>query len=277
MSSRVMLTGAREGYYRSYEGTAPELAATLEHGWLLEGEERRRLKPRDESAAAELDPRHFVFCISNHDQTGNQAFGSRLSEQVSPAAYRAASALLCLVPFTPLIFMGQEWAATTPFQYFTDHEAKLGRLITEGRRQEFSGFSAFRDPEARARIPDPQSEQTFVQSKLRWEEMGGKAHAEILRLYEEVLRLRRELPAFRDRSRNGYEVLDPEGEIIRILFGKAADEQCLVLAGLSGGETGPRMDRSRNWQPVFSSNESRFGGDGGASFAQPEVQVLRAL
>ena len=119
---RVMLTGTREGYYKSYEGTAEELAATLEHGWLFEGRERKH-RGRDQPAAATgLLPEQLIFCITNHDQTGNHAFGARLNHLVSPTAFRAASALLCLVPFTPLIFMGQEWAASSPFQYFTDHE-----------------------------------------------------------------------------------------------------------------------------------------------------------
>ncbi|MGH7937333.1 MAG: malto-oligosyltrehalose trehalohydrolase, partial [Chthoniobacterales bacterium] len=146
---RVMLTGAREGYYRSYEGTIDELNETLRDGWLLHGEERSRKGQAEAQECAALPPKQIIFCITNHDQIGNQAFGKRLNDIVSSAAYRAASALLCLAPYTPLLFMGQEWAAATPFQFFTDHEAELGRSVTKGRREEFSGFSLFRDPAAR--------------------------------------------------------------------------------------------------------------------------------
>ena len=126
---------------------------------------------------------------------GNRAFGERLDAACGPEAYRAASALLCLAPYVPLIFQGQEWAASTPFLYFTDHNAELGRLVTEGRRKEFAGFAAFSDPEAVKRIPDPQAESTFNASKLNWDEMGEGMHAQTLALYREALRLRREEPA----------------------------------------------------------------------------------
>ena len=274
---RVMLTGSREGYYRSYEGTVEELAATLDHGWLFEGGKRERRRRGQPAEAAELHPEQFIFCIANHDQIGNQAFGQRLNEVTSPAAFRAASALLCLVPYTPLILMGQEWGASSPFQYFTDHAPHLGRLVTEGRRQEFSGFIAFRDPVARARIPDPQDEKTFLCSKLRWEEIGEEEHAGVLRLYRELLKLRRHLPALRNRSRGGYQVLEPADGIIRLLFGKPEGAQCLVLADLVGGHTMPRLDKTRDWQPLLASNEERFGGNDGPPFSQPEVRVLEAV
>src|SRR5439155_18142458 len=115
---RVMLTGERDGYYRAYEGTVDELAETLRDGWLLHGEQRKRKSGSEPNECAELAPEQFIFCITNHDQIGNQAFGMRLNRSTSPAAFRAASALLCLVPYTPLIFMGQEWAASAPFQFF---------------------------------------------------------------------------------------------------------------------------------------------------------------
>ena len=274
---RVMLTGTREGYYRSYEGTVKELVATLDHGWLFEGSKRERRERGQPSEAASLPPEQFVFCIANHDQIGNQAFGQRLNEIISPAAFRAASALLCLVPYTPLILMGQEWGASSPFQYFTDHAPHLARLVTEGRRQEFSGFAAFRDPVARAKIPDPQDEKTFLCSKLRWEEIDQEEHAGVLRLYREFLKLRRHLPTLRNRSRGGYQVLEPVDGILRLLFGESEGAQCLVLADLVGGHTMPRLDKTRDWQPLLSSNEKRFGGNDGPPFSQPEVRVLEAV
>jgi maltooligosyltrehalose trehalohydrolase len=274
---RVTLTGEREGYYKSYEGTVHELAETLSDGWLFHGEERRRKRNGEQMQAAQLPPHQFVFCVANHDQIGNRAFGEPLSAVVSPAAYRAASALLCLVPYTPLLFMGQEWATATPFQFFTDHEPDLGRRITEGRRKEFRHFAAFHDPATREKIPDPQAEETFLRSRLRWEELERPQHAATLRLYRECLRLRRELPALRDRSRGNWRVLEPAGGIIMLLFGKASDDQCLVLIDLVGGHEMPPLDIVRSWHPLLSTNEARFGGDDPAPFAQPEVRVLRAL
>ncbi|MEP7072162.1 MAG: DUF3459 domain-containing protein, partial [Verrucomicrobiota bacterium] len=271
---RVMLTGAREGYYRSYEGTADELAATLRDGWLLHGAERTRHRGAGPNECAELPPEQFVFCISNHDQIGNQAFGERLSQAVAPAAFRAASALLCLAPYTPLIFMGQEWATSAPFQFFTDHEAELGRQVTEGRREEFKGFALFRDAAVREQIPDPQAEATFLRSKLRWEELEEPSHAAALRFYTELLRLRRTLPALRDRRRDNWQVLEPVDGVVQIVFGKAGSEQCLVLVDLVGGHADPSRE-SGNWEVVLSTNEARFGGDDAPPFTQPEVRLLR--
>ena len=274
---RVMLTGFREGYYASYQGTAEELAATLEHGWLLAGEAREPQWLGLLSTADQAGPHQFILCISNHDQVGNHAFGSRLSQLVSPPAYRAASALLCLAPYTPLILMGQEWTASTPFQFFTDHELALGRKVTEGRRAEFREFAAFHDSQAREKIPDPQAEGTFQRSRLDWNEVDKEPHAGVLRLYRELFRLRREYPILRDRSRANFMVLEPRDGLMRLLFGKQGAEQWLIVADLKGEEHESLEDEMRSWQLVLSTNEKRFGGEEGPAFSQPEVRVLRTV
>jgi maltooligosyltrehalose trehalohydrolase len=133
----------------------------------------------------------FVVCLQNHDQIGNRATGDRLHHGVDAAVWRAASVLLLMAPMTPLLFMGQEWAASTPFQFFTDMEPELGRRVTEGRRQEFAAFPAFSDPDARAAIPDPQATATFAASRLQWEERTHAGHGEVLELYRVLLGLRR--------------------------------------------------------------------------------------
>ena len=93
--------------------------------------------------------------------------GERLNHQIAPNLYKTASALLLLIPETPMLFQGQEWASSSPFQFFTDHNAELGKLVTEGRRREFGKFKAFNDPAIREKIPDPQAESTFTNSKLK--------------------------------------------------------------------------------------------------------------
>jgi maltooligosyltrehalose trehalohydrolase len=139
---------------------------------------------------AGVPPWRCVVCLQNHDQVGNRAYGDRLHHRIDAAAFRTASALLLALPQTPLLFMGQEWAASTPFRYFTDHVEPLGRLVTEGRRREFAAFSAFGDPRTRDLIPDPQAEATFRASQLRWEEIDIEPHASTRRLYGAMLRLR---------------------------------------------------------------------------------------
>ena len=273
---RVMLTGKREGYYRAYEGTLDELTETLRDGWLLHGEKRRRKGPAESAECAQLAPEQFIFCISNHDQIGNQALGQRVTTSITPAAYRAASALLCLVPYTPLLFMGQEWGATTPFQYFTDHQPELGRRVTEGRREEFSGFSLFRDPAARAKIPDPQAEETFLRSKLQWQQLDRDEHRAILSLYEELLRLRRSLPALHNRARSQWRVLEPCNGLVRLIFGDEQTDEVMILSDLLGGHDGSFVRRDE-WELLLSTNEARFGGDASTPFSQPEVCVLKRL
>ncbi len=106
----------------------------------------------------------LVACIQNHDQIGNRAAGTRLTAHVDVDAFSAASALLLFLPMTPLLFMGQEWAASTPFLYFSDHEGELGKAVSIGRRKEFEGFASFGHGEE---VPDPQDVATFEKSRLR--------------------------------------------------------------------------------------------------------------
>jgi maltooligosyltrehalose trehalohydrolase len=194
---RVALAGDNEGYYRDFTGSMPNLARTLNRGWHFTGQYSTYLQEHRGTDPTGIPPRRFVFCIQNHDQIGNRALGERLHHQIDLAAYRAASVLLLCAPATPLLFMGQEWAATTPFLYFTAHPEPLGKLVTEGRRSEFRHFSAFSDAAARQRIPDPQDVTTFVASRLDWSESTREPHASTLRLYRRLLALRRQEPAIR--------------------------------------------------------------------------------
>ena len=192
---RVALAGDNEGYFRDFEGSMPKLADTLNRGWLYSGEFSNYLNELRGTDPTGIPPRRFVFCLQNHDQIGNRAFGDRLHHQIDHAAFRAASVLMLCAPATPLIFMGQEWAASTPFLYFTDHPEELGRLVTEGRRKEFRHFRAFSDERARQRIPDPQDRHTFADSMLKWEEATEDPHFSMFRLYQALLAVRRTEPA----------------------------------------------------------------------------------
>jgi maltooligosyltrehalose trehalohydrolase len=277
---RVMLTQDREGYYEDFEGTPNELVATLEHGWLYRGQSQKNGRIRGAESIA-LPPEDFVYCISNHDQVGNRAFGERLNHVVDAAAYRAASALLCLVPYTPMLFMGQEWSASTPFQFFTDHKEQLGRLVTAGRRREFQNFAAFRDPKLLETIPDPQAAETFQRSKLRWGELSEPAHAGTFRLYQDFLAFRRRHPALRNRAREKWSVARLENGIIALSFRHAGELSCVVLTDLLGRHSAPDLARGKSglkeaatWPTILYSNDQRYEGDGAAPFAQPTTIVL---
>ena len=200
------LTGQHDGYFADFSGTVPDIATTVEKGWFYCGQHAAYFGGNRGSDPSRLAPAAFVVCLQNHDQVGNRAMGERLSHLVDLAAYRAATALLLLAPETPLLFMGQEWAATTPFQYFTDHNAELGRLVTEGRRREFARFASFSDPAAREHIPDPQAPATFTRSKLQWEEIAAELHAGTLRFTQALLHLRAQHPAMQNSSRSGFTI-----------------------------------------------------------------------
>ncbi|MCR6655806.1 MAG: hypothetical protein NVV63_08310 [Opitutus sp.] len=180
---RVALTGIREGYFAGYRGTPEELARTLTSGWFYTGQPFASWKGRARgSPCGHLPTRSFVFCIENHDQVGNRAQGERLEHLVSRDVFLAASALLCLSPYPPMLFMGQEWAAGSPFQYFTEHGGDLGRAVSEGRKREFAevGMNASLRPED---VPDPQALETFTRSKLDWSELEKPEHASVLAFY----------------------------------------------------------------------------------------------
>jgi maltooligosyltrehalose trehalohydrolase len=266
---RRLTAGDHEGYFARFGGTVPEVVDTLRRGWSY-----------DDGARA-LPPSAFVHCIQNHDQVGNRALGERLNHQVAPPVYRALSALLMLSPYTPLLWMGQEWAASTPFQYFTDHPESLGRLVTEGRRREFRRFSAFSDPAARERIPDPQAEETFVRSKLRWEETGRMPHRGMLALYRELLALRRSEPALRRPDRDGMTVTAAGARGLTLRREAPGGAAILLVVNLGGALELPLDDRP--WSPLLATEDARFGGEdtvrlagGSALLGTPGALVLRA-
>lgn len=190
----VLLTGERDGYYAAYSPTVDDLAKAIRRGWRFEGEPYAPWKGRSRGKAVVgtgVLPSSLLYCLQNHDQVGNRALGRRLSALVDVDAYLAASTVLLFLPATPLLFMGQEWAASSPFLFFSDHEGELGEAVRRGRREEFRSFAAFADAHARDAIPDPQAADTFRLSKLRWDEVGQGDHARVLSVYRALLALRR--------------------------------------------------------------------------------------
>jgi maltooligosyltrehalose trehalohydrolase len=197
---RRAFAGDRQGYFADYTGSAEDIASTLRKGWFYEGQKSKFTGRRRGKPPGDLPPWRFVHFIQNHDQIGNRPRGDRLGESVSPAAFRAMSTLLLLSPYTPLLFMGQEWNASTPFQFFTDHEPELGKRVTDGRQKEFESFEGFQRDE----VPDPQAASTFERSRLDWTERGRSGHSEVLALYAELLRLRATDPRLTDRRRESW-------------------------------------------------------------------------
>jgi 1,4-alpha-glucan branching enzyme len=141
--------------------------------------------------SADLPPACFVSFLQNHDQIGNRAFGERILKLANGCALRAAMTILLLAPSPPLLFMGEEFAADTPFLFFCDFGKDLAAAVTNGRRSEFSRFARFSDPELRARIPDPNAQETFFQSKLDWSSLSSPEHNNWRNFYRTLLTLRK--------------------------------------------------------------------------------------
>jgi maltooligosyltrehalose trehalohydrolase len=230
----VMLTGEREGYYADYAGGAAErLARCLAEGFVYQGDASayRKDEPRG-TPSGDLPPTAFVLFLQNHDQIGNRAFGDRLAASVDRQALEAAIALQLLCPQIPLIFMGEETASTSPFQFFTDHHGEFADAVREGRRREFASFAAFSDPARRAAIPDPNASETFERSRPQGDSERGADRAA---LYRRLLALRRDVivPHLSGARALGAEVIGPSAVLARWRLG---DGSILALAANLGAE-----------------------------------------
>lgn len=220
---RHMTAGDAHQYFASFAGhRAPELATTIRDGWFYQGQPDHTGAPfGTDPSSVDLD--QCVICIQNHDQIGNRPTGNRLTEDISHAVYRAASALLLFAPETPLLFMGQEWAATTPFLFFTDHHDALGEQVRAGRAEEFDHLADFDGA-----IPDPQAQDTFERSKLQWDERDEGLHRRMLALYQDLLRLRTKLNGAPDVTvHSDYALTLRRGE--HVLLVALADEETIPL------------------------------------------------
>jgi maltooligosyltrehalose trehalohydrolase len=230
----TVLTGERAGYYQDF-GTLGDLANALSEAFVYDGRYsayRDRVHGRPVRG---LPGWRFLGYSQNHDQVGNRAKGDRLAHVAGMARAKIAAALELTAPFVPMIFQGEEWGATAPFQYFTDHEAELGRLVSEGRKQEFAAFGW--DP---AEVPDPQARETWERSKLNWAERGQGEHAEMLEWYRKLIALRKATPALTDGDLSEVRVCYSEaegwllmerGEVTVVLSVAEKPVECEVGAG----------------------------------------------
>jgi 1,4-alpha-glucan branching enzyme len=191
-AAHLIATGESDGYYADYAGApVADFARALAEGFIYQGEYSVYRERKRGEKSEHLPPSAFVTFLQNHDQIGNRAFGERITALAREQRLRALYALLFLSPSIPLLFMGEEWAASSPFLFFCDFEGDLGAAVREGRRKEFARFAAFGDSEARARIPDPTAKATFARSRLNWNERDEPPHADWLALISGLITLRR--------------------------------------------------------------------------------------
>jgi malto-oligosyltrehalose trehalohydrolase len=234
-AAHILATGECDGYYADYAAQPLWFfGRSLAEGFGYQGEPSpyRDGAPRGE-VSTHLPPGAFVNFLQTHDQVGNRAFGERIARIADPVALRALVACTLLAPAVPMIFMGEEFAASAPFLYFCDFHGELAQAVTRGRREEFGRFERFRDEQLRARIPDPNDAATFERSQLDWSERERGEHRLWLDLHRDLLRIRRErlLPHLAGARSGEFHVLAPGRLAVHWPLGNG---YLHLLANLSG-------------------------------------------
>ena len=280
---RRTVAGDDEGYFADFEGSLNELGRIVQKGWLYEGQHSANHGAARGTPAFDIPPPRFVHCIQNHDQIGNRAKGDRLHHGLDLGRYRAAVTLLLATPFTPLLFMGQEFAASSPFAFFTAHNEELGKLVTAGRRNEFAKFRAFRAENTRHEILDPQSEQTFRASKLKWQEVLASPGREIFALHKALLTLRREEPAMAASARSEFDTAVLANDLLAVRRRpRNLGDALLFVVGIQGGGAakleGTRVGapEGKRWEIILDSETPAYGGKSPAKLEGPSLTLTSA-
>jgi maltooligosyltrehalose trehalohydrolase len=269
-SAMVALTGHNEAYYTDYLGQPQEFISAIKYGYLYQGQWCKWQKKRRGTPALKLAPATFFTFIQNHDQIANSGHGERCHALASPGLYRAITALMLLAPGTPMLFQGQEFAASIPFLYFADHGPDLARLVSSGRKDFLEQFRSLATPEIQTHLADPCDPATFERSKLNLAER--KLHAPIYQLHRDLLRLRREDPTFRLQRSGGVDgaVLGTQAFVLRF-FGEDDDDRLLLINLGIDSHLNPAPEPllapplNMEWAVLWSSEAPEYGGLGTAS------------
>jgi maltooligosyltrehalose trehalohydrolase len=266
-TARVALTGRKEAYYSDYSGKPQELISAVKYGYLYQGQRYRWQAKRRGAPAWDMEPWQFVTYLDNHDQIANSGQGERMHQLTSPGRLRAITALLLLGPGTPMLFQGQEFAASSPFFFFADHTGELTKLVREGRIQFLAQFPSLAQVNMRPHFADPGDPATFERCKLDFTER--EKHAPIYRLHKDLLRLRREDGVFgAQRARVEGAVLAEEAFVLRF-FGAQAGGDRLLLVNLgadlnlaSAPEPLLAPPEGKLWELLLSTEDPLYGGSG---------------
>jgi len=266
-AAHVALTGHHEAYYTDYLGSPQEMVSAVKHGFLYQGQWYSWQKQPRGSPALGFAPTAFVHYIQNHDQVANSARGLRAHQVASPGKWRAMTALLLLAPQTPMLFQGQEFAASSPFLFFADHNPELARAVRKGRGEFLTQFPSMATPEAQRELTDPGDIATFERCRLDAEERRNNVEA--LALHADLIALRHGDAVFSAQRTGALDgaVLSTEAFVLRF-FGDAGDDR-LVLVNL-GRDLALRHapepllapPEGRAWQLAWSSEDAKYGGEG---------------
>jgi maltooligosyltrehalose trehalohydrolase len=263
----VAATGRAEAYYSDTYGEPQEFISAAKYGYLYQGQYYHWQRSTRGVPSLDLDPVRFVLYLQNHDQVANSSRGLRGHQLASPARWRAMTALLLLMPGTPMLFQGQEFSASSPFLYFADFEPDLAEAVRKGRGEFLMQFPSARGYHEAAGFDVPSDPRTFERSKLDLNERF--AHADAYALHRDLLRLRRETPAFRLQSRRAVDgaVLAPAAFALRYFAVGGGDRLVIVtldrdLSRNSFAEPLLAPPKSCEWRVEWCSDEPAYGGLG---------------
>jgi len=281
-SALVALTGRNEAYYSDYRGNPQEFLSAVKYGYLFQGQPYLwQDAPRGEPTSG-LGPTAFVGFIENHDQVANSAFGERVRLQSSPGRYRAMTALFLLGPWTPMLFQGQEFGATTPFMYFSDATGDLRAAIQKGRFQFLKQFPSTSSAETQALLPPPSDRETFLRSRLNFAERTTSRP--IYDLHRDLLRLRREDARFRLQIPRGIDgaVLGDASFVLRYFAENHEGDRLLLLNLGKRSALEPLPEPllapplGFEWKTLWSTESVRYGGPGPADVVTDRRWILPA-
>lgn len=267
-SAMVALTGRSEAYFSDTRGEPQEFISAAKYGYLFQGQFYSWQDKSRGTPALDIPPAHFVAFLQNHDQVANSASGQRAHQLTSPAKWRAMTALLLLAPSTPMLFQGQEFSASAPFLYFADFNEQLAAAVRKGRSEFMSQFPSVVAYEKSTPLADPGDPETFQRCRLDFQERETNAGS--YALHKDLIRLRREQPAFKVQRRGGVDgaVLATTAFALRFFGPATADDRLLVV------NLGPELDRGSvaeplvapspgtDWHVQWSSEDPRYGGFG---------------
>ena len=256
-SLHVLLTREQDGYYEDFH-SVEDLAGCFRQGFLFSGQYSKYRQRRHGNSSKQVSAKRFVVYAQNHDQVGNRNVGDRLAEIASFEQLKLAAGAVLLSPYIPLLFMGEEYGEAAPFQYFVSHgDVALIEAVRRGRRGDFASFAWSRD------VPDPQSEATFLRSKLNWERRASGQHRILWLFYQELLRLRRDIPSLVQLDKNSLEAAAFHDKRVLLLHRwSPSDRVCIVL---HFNEDPTRLTLplpSGPWHRELDSAEPRWGGEG---------------
>jgi maltooligosyltrehalose trehalohydrolase len=266
-TAMVALTGRNEAYYTDYLGTPQEFISCMKYGYLYQGQRYKWQKKRRGTPGLDMNPPAMVTFIQNHDQIANSAYGKRCHLLTAPGQLRAITALMLLAPGTPMLFQGQEFGASSPFLFFADHSAELNKQILQGRAEFLSQFRSLATPEMQERFTNPGDPATFERCKL--DQSEREKHREIYDLHRDLLKLRRDEPAFRAQKRRGLDgaVLSSEAFLLRF-FGEDGDDRLLMVNLGIDLHLDPAPEpllappEGAEWTIRWSSENPKYGGIG---------------